>query len=99
MMVNMQPREVETLSLKETIKLVLEIGFTRCTFETDAKLLAEACKQVKGKSYFHIIVSDCIDLFKHFENVLVKFVCKYASEFAHKLARATRSMSGIHEWS
>lgn len=94
----MQPREVEALSLKEALGWVKEMGYQRCIFETDAKILAEACKQKLGKAYFHTIVSDCVELVKHFENVLVEFVCKSANEVAHKLARATHSMSGIHEW-
>ena len=50
------------------------------------------------QSRINTIVSDCIELFKHFENVLVEFVSRSANEVAHKLARATHSMSGIHEW-
>ena len=41
---------------------------------------------------------DCIELLKHFDDVLVKFVPRSANEVAHKLARATHSMSGVREW-
>lgn len=85
------------MSLKEALSWVKQMGYTRCIFETDAKILVDACKEVKGKAYFHTIVSDYIKLFKHFENVLVEFVCRYADEVAHKLTRATHSMLDIHE--
>ncbi|KAL8132597.1 hypothetical protein AgCh_008176 [Apium graveolens] len=96
--VSMQPREAEAVSLKEALLWVKQIGYMYCIFETDLKLLADAYKQLNGIAYFHTIVSDCLELFKHFENVLVEFVCRFANEVAHKLARATHSMSGIHEW-
>lgn len=41
-----------------------------------AKNLADACKGVRGEAYFHIIISDCITLFKHFDNMLVDLVCR-----------------------
>ncbi|XP_074356044.1 uncharacterized protein LOC141695716 [Apium graveolens] len=37
------PREVEGLSLKEALSWVKQHGFKCCVFETDSKLLAEAC--------------------------------------------------------
>lgn len=43
-------------------------GFTRCVFKTDSKLLADACNGGTVRSYFHFIVRDCIELFKHFES-------------------------------
>ncbi|KAL8113768.1 hypothetical protein AgCh_020895 [Apium graveolens] len=32
------------------------------------------CKKMAGRSYFHFIVKDCVDLFKHFDEMLVHFV-------------------------
>ena len=60
--------------------------------------MADACNGSPGRSYFHSIVSSCVELFKHFEDVLVRFVPKSANEVAHLLARVSRSMSGLQEW-
>ena len=58
----------------------------------------DTCRESKGRSPFHTIVSDCIDLFKHFRHVLVQFVHKFTDEVAHVLARAIHFMSNTHEW-
>ncbi|WOH11565.1 hypothetical protein DCAR_0831054 [Daucus carota subsp. sativus] len=92
------PREAEALSLKEILSWTKQHGFTRCVFETDSKLLVDACNGSSGRSYFHIIVSECVDLIKHFENVLVRFVHRSANEVAHMLARASRSTPDLQEW-
>lgn len=97
-MANLQPREAEALSLKEALSWVKDLGYKRCIFETDAKVLAEACRGTNGKAYFHTIVLDCIEFFKHFEDVQVEFVHRSANAVAHTLARATHSMSGTQEW-
>lgn len=95
----LQPRETEALSLKEAMSWVKNLRFRNCVFETDAKHVVDACKGVKGNSYFHIIVTNCIciDYCKHFENVLVEFTNRSANGVAHMLARATYSMSDIRE--
>lgn len=49
-----------------------------------------------GASYFHTIVSDCIDLCKHFNHVIVQFVRGSANGVTHLLA--THSTSGLREW-
>ena len=92
------PREAEALSLKEVLSWVKSFGFARCVIETDSKLLADAYNGTPGRSYFHSIVNDCVDLVKHFESVLVRFVHRSANEVAHLLARVSRSMSGLQEW-
>ncbi|XP_074333967.1 uncharacterized protein LOC141671586 [Apium graveolens] len=92
------PREAEALSLKEVLSWTKQYGFTQCVFETDSKLLADACNGNSGRSYFHIIVRECLELIKHFENMLVQFVHRYANEVAHMLARVSRSMSDLQEW-
>lgn len=82
---NLQPREAEAVGLREALSWVKELGHKRCIFETDSKLLAEACKGVKGRAYFHTIVFDCVELFKHFDDVLIEFVYRSANEVAHRL--------------
>lgn len=94
----LHPREAEALSLKEALSWVKELGFRDCVFETDAKQLADACRNIQGASYFHTIVSDCVEYCKHFDNVLVQFVGRSANVVAHKLARATYSMSDVKVW-
>lgn len=51
-----------------------------------------------ANSYFDTIVSDCVELIKHFEDVLVIFAYRSANNAAHVLARAACSMSGTQEW-
>lgn len=92
------PREAEALSLKEVLSWTKRYGFTRCVFETDSKLLADACNGGSGRSYFHSIVSSCVELFNHFEDVIVRFVHRSANAVAHLLARVSRSMSDLQEW-
>lgn len=75
-----------------------ETGFTKCIIETDAKMLVDACKGSTGSTYFHAIVSDCLELFKHFIDMLVQFVQRSANGVAHTLARVAHFMSDIQEW-
>lgn len=89
------PREAETLRLREVLSWLKRYGFTRCIFETDSKLLADACNGSPWQSYFHIIVSDYVELFKHFEDVLVCFVPRSANEVVHLLARVSPFMSDL----
>lgn len=96
--VSIQPREAEALSLKEALSWTKSLNFRKCVFETDAKLLADACRGVQGCSFFHTIVLDCIDEFKHFDDVLLTFVHRFANSVAHTLARAAHSVSGFQEW-
>lgn len=93
---NWQPREAEALSLKEALSWVKELNYDYCVFESDSKQLVDACNGQEGESYFHTIVSDCVDLCKHFNHVLVQFVRRSANGVAHLLA--THSMSGPREW-
>lgn len=92
------PREAEALSLKEILCWMKQFGFARCIVETDSKLLADACNGSSGRSHFHSIVNDCVDLIKHFDEMLVRFVPRSANGVAHLLARVSRSMSGLKEW-
>ncbi|KAL8094866.1 hypothetical protein AgCh_036398 [Apium graveolens] len=93
------PREAEAISLKEVLSWTKQQRYTRCVFETDSKILADAYNGRRGNSYFHTIVNDCLELSKHFENVLVQFVHRSANGVAHLLARASHSESGLREWS
>lgn len=93
------PRDAEALGLKEAICWAVEKGFKRCIFETDAKVVVDAIHGSHGRDPFHMIVKDCISLFKHFDDVLVVHVSRSANEVAHLLAKANRSMSDlVQEW-
>ncbi|XP_074377333.1 uncharacterized protein LOC141718856 [Apium graveolens] len=92
------PREAEALGLKEVLSWTKQYGFTQCVFETDSKLLADTCNGSSRRSYFHNIVRECVELIKHFENVLVRFVHRSTNEVAHMLARVSLSMSDLQEW-
>lgn len=92
------PREAEALGLKEVLSWTKQYGFTQCVFETDSKLLADTCNGSSRRSYFHNIVRECVELIKHFENVLVRFVHRSSNEVAHMLGRVSHSMSDLQEW-
>ncbi|KAL8158304.1 hypothetical protein AgCh_002850 [Apium graveolens] len=93
------PRDAEALGLKEAICWAVEKGFKQCIFETDAKLVVDAIHGSHGRDPFHMIVKDCISLFKHFDDVLVAHVSRSANDLAHLLAKANRSMSDlVQEW-
>ncbi|XP_074342618.1 uncharacterized protein LOC141680232 [Apium graveolens] len=51
-----------------------------------------------GNTYFHLIVEECRDILKHFEEVLVCFVHRSANMAAHSLAQVAYSTSGHMEW-
>lgn len=90
-----KPREAEALSLREALLWARELGLDQCIFESDCKSLVDACNGGTGASYFHTIVLDCIELCKHFNNVLIQFVCRSANSVAHVLA--THSLSDLRE--
>lgn len=93
-----QPREAEAIALKKALSWVKEVGYQRCVFETDAKTVVDAYKSGEGNTYFHSIISGCIDIGKHYDEVLVEFVHKSANGVAHALARASHSVSDVQEW-
>lgn len=95
---NMQPRVAEAMSLREAMEWMKDWRYRRCIFESGAKLLVDAVNGKLGKTYFDTIAADCIELMKHFEEVLVIFVHRSANMIAHMLARATCSTSGLQEW-
>ncbi|XP_074351625.1 uncharacterized protein LOC141690750 [Apium graveolens] len=94
----LQPREAEALSLKEALAWTKEWRNSKCIFKCDAKLLVDAVNGGRGNTYFHAMVEDCIDILKHFDEVLVCFAFRPANMVAHELARAAYSMSGSIEW-
>lgn len=49
---NLPPREAETAALKEVFSWTKEFGMRKCIFETDAKMLADACRGMSGRSFF-----------------------------------------------
>lgn len=54
----------------------------KCVFKTDAKQLADACQRlrVQGESYFHMIISDCVDC-KYFLHRSMNVVAHTSSLF------------------
>ena len=54
------PRDAEAISLKEELSYTKQHGITKCVFETDPELLAEACNGGTSRSYFLSIVRDCV---------------------------------------
>lgn len=94
----LQPKEAESLSLKEALSWIKQWQNYRCIFESDAKSLVDALHLSGGQSYFHTMVEDCKELIKHFQEVLVVFVPRSANIVAHLLATAAYSTSDYREW-
>lgn len=89
------PREAEALSMKEAICWVLGKGFKRCIIEADAKLVIDAIQGSGGRISFHMIITDCVHFLKHFNDVIVCHVRRYAYGVAHLLAKAGHSISDL----
>lgn len=62
------------------------------------KVLADSCNGKPGEAYFGTIVTDCLELIKHIDHVLVSFVYRSVNTVAHLLPKATYSMLGSGEW-
>ena len=68
-----------------------------CIIESDSQVLVNACKGSPGEAIFGTIVGDCIQILKHINPVLVRFVYLSANNVAHTLVKATYSMSEDRE--
>lgn len=75
------PQEAEAMSL--VVYWAKEKGFKCCVFETDVKLVTDAANEIVGRSPFHLIISDCTSLSKHFDDVLICYVHRSANDMAH----------------
>ncbi|XP_074374530.1 uncharacterized protein LOC141714933 [Apium graveolens] len=93
-----EPKMAEALSLKEALAWIKDWRSAKVIFESDSKLPVDALTGNRGKSYFDTIVNDCVDLLKHFNDVLVVFTYRSANSVAHTLAKAAHSISGPQEW-
>ncbi|KAL8113024.1 hypothetical protein AgCh_020371 [Apium graveolens] len=94
-----QLREAEAMALKEAMQWALVNGWKTCIFESDAKMVVDAVHSVAGNSPFYFIVRDCVNLFRHFDEVQVCHIRRSANGVAHVLAQAARSMSDlVQEW-
>lgn len=80
------------MSLKEAMMWVESLGIKECVFETDSKLPVDVCNENHGKLDFHLIVSNCVESFKHFDNVYIQFVYKFANVIAHMIVRVSQYM-------
>lgn len=87
----MQAKEGEARSLREALIWIRSWRKSKCIFEMDAKAVVEVIHVGRGNSIFHTIVDDCVEILKHFEEVLVVFT-RTANKVAHLLAQATYSM-------
>lgn len=65
----------------------------KCIFECDAKLVVDDVHGGTGNSDFDVIIRDCMDILKHYEEVLVVFVHRSANSVVHLLGKAAYSVS------
>ncbi|KAL8089646.1 hypothetical protein AgCh_039217 [Apium graveolens] len=91
------PIEAEALSLKKVLSWAKNFGYVHFNIKTDSKLLVDAYSGTTPRSYFHSIVNDCVELVKHFENVIVPFVPRSVNKVVHLLAKVSHFMSGLQE--
>ncbi|KAL8112352.1 hypothetical protein AgCh_019885 [Apium graveolens] len=91
--------EAEAMTLKEAMQWALFNGWKTCKFESDAKMVVDAVHSVAGNSPFYFIVRDCVNLFRHFDEVQVCHIRRSVNGVAHVLTLAARSMSDlVQEW-
>lgn len=64
----------------------------------DAKVVVDAIHGDGGNSNFHTIIEDCVDIIKHFHEMLVVFEHRFTNKVAHVLAQVVCSMTGRMEW-
>lgn len=84
--------------MKEALSWLITRRNQHCIIESDSQILVNACKGSPGEAIFGTIVGDCIQILKHINPVLVRFVYRSANSVAHALAKATYSMSEDREW-
>ena len=60
--------------------------------------MVDAIHGDRGNSIFHTIAEDCVEILKHFEEVLVVFTRRSANKVAHLLAQATYYVPDPMEW-
>lgn len=82
---NMQARETEALSLKEAITWTKTWRARKCIFEMDAKLVVDAIHRGMRNYIFHYIFEQCVELLKHFEEVILTFDYKCTNKINHVL--------------
>lgn len=92
-----QPREAEAIGLREALLWTKEWRSYMCIFECDAKGVVDAINTKGGRSYFDMIINNCINILKHFSEVLVVFCPRSANmvALAHLLAQAMYSVSTL----
>ncbi|XP_074356365.1 uncharacterized protein LOC141696076 [Apium graveolens] len=95
---SVQSREAEAIGLREALSWIKHWRNTKCIFECDAKLVVDAVNGDRGYSNFDMLIEDCVDIIKHFDEVLVTFVHRSANNVADLLAKAAYSMAGLQEW-
>ena len=94
----MQAREAEAWSFKEALLWTKAWRTNRCIFELDAKSVVDAIHSPPKNSFFHTIIEECVEILKHFEEVLVVFDHRSTNKVADLLAQAAYSLSGLMEW-
>lgn len=60
--------------------------------------MVDAVHGARRNSNFHLIIQECSEILKHFEEVLVTFGHRSANKVAHVLSQAAYSMSDPMEW-
>lgn len=87
------------MSLKEALSSTKGWRGVKCIFESNPKLLVDALNGHKGNSYFGTIITDCIELLKYFDEVLVVFAYRSVNNVTHLLVRTVCSMSSLRSGS
>ncbi|KAL8097342.1 hypothetical protein AgCh_030472 [Apium graveolens] len=67
---SVQPRIAEALIFREALSWIKQWRTTKCIFESNSKQLVDALNGSQANSYFDTVVSDFIELIKHFDESL-----------------------------
>ncbi|XP_074378613.1 uncharacterized protein LOC141720155 [Apium graveolens] len=58
-------KEAEARSLRDAVGWTVAMGFKKCIFELDSKIVLDACNGGSGRSIFYSIIAECVEGFKH----------------------------------
>lgn len=80
------PREAEAIGVREALSWLKEEGLDNFIVETYSFQVVQAISHPCVVSPFGFIISECVDLLKHFNRVLVRFVYRTTNSATHACA-------------
>ena len=96
-----QPKEAEARGLKEAIKWLGTMRFSRVSIELDCKqVVDDISSNFSTNSIFGAILNTCKPSLMNHQNFKISFIRRQANNVAHLLARASLSFvsSQVHDY-